>query len=153
MARPSRGQSRAIGRMLSLLSMAALVLAAFLDWLGRGVRPARVPLRDLVQGISFTGSGGAGKAAAFTSSMAVPLLAAALLALLACVFASRTLAWLSFIVALATTALWTVLTAVYRADHNGQFTSRDWHVGYWAVLVGLLLGLMAAAIPWRRPGT
>jgi hypothetical protein len=138
--------------MLSLLAMIALVVAAFLDWLGGGVQPPRVPLRDLVQGISYTGSGGTAKAAAFWSSMALPLLAAALLALGACLLASRTLAWLSFTVAFVTTALWTVLTAVYRSDHDQAFAAKDWHAGYWAVLVGLVLGLIAAALPWKRPG-
>ena len=138
--------------MLSLLAMIALVLAAFLDWLGGGVQPPRVPLRDLVQGISYTGSGGTGRAAGFWSSLSLPLLGAALLALGACLLASRTLAWLSFSVAFVTTALWTVLTAVYRADHHQEFTSNNWHAGYWAVLVGLVLGLIAAALPWKRPG-
>jgi len=138
--------------MLSLLAMIALVLAAFLDWLGRGIQPPRVPLRDLVRGISYTGTGGTGKAADFWMSLAVPLLAAAVLALGACLLAWRTLAWLSFAVAFVATAWWTVLTAVYRSDHHQRFSSNDWHAGYWAVLVGLVLGLIAAAIPWKRPG-
>lgn len=153
MGRPSTGQSRAIGRMLSLLALAALILAAFLEWLDRGLKPTRVPVRDLVVGISYTGAGDAGKAAAFWSSMAVPLLVAALIALGACLFSSRSLAWLSVTVAFVTTALWTVLTAVYRSDHNEPFSSSQWHAGYWAALVALALGLTASAISWRRPGT
>jgi hypothetical protein len=142
----SSGYSRAIARMLSLLAATAVAVAAFLDWLAGGVRPTRVPVRDLYYGISDTTTG-------FWRSMALPLLAAAVLALLATLSGSRTVAWLSFLVALATTALWTVLTAVHRSDRNLEFTSRQWHIGYWLVLVGLLLGLIAAVIPWRRAGT
>jgi hypothetical protein len=142
MAKASTGQSRAIGRMLSLLVVIAMVLAAFLPWLDGGLLPYHQPSRDLVQGISDH------RASAMWTSISVPLLAAALLSLIAMLFASRTFAWLSFIVSLATTGLWTALTAAHRGSLNA---SHDLRFGYWCAVAGVVLGLLAAAISWRKP--
>jgi glucan phosphoethanolaminetransferase (alkaline phosphatase superfamily) len=135
---------RLVARFLCLLGAALLAVSALFDWLSvDSSAPRAFPLRDLLYGVS-------GHTAGFHASLAVPLLAALVLAVLAAVFGVRLLSVLAFAVAFATTGLWTTWEAISHSKHGTSFGPGSWRTGYWAVLFALLLLLVAMALPWRR---
>jgi hypothetical protein len=135
---------RLVARFLCLLGAATLAVSALFDWLSvDSSAPRAFPLRDLLYGVS-------GHTAGFHASLAVPLLAALVLAALAAVFGVRLLSVLAFAVAFVTTGLWTTWEAISHSKHGTSFGPGSWRSGYWAVLFALLVLVVAMALPWRR---
>lgn len=143
--RREKGTSvRLVARFLCLLGAAALAVSTIFDWLSVDSAEPRVfPLRDLLYGVS-------GHTASFHASMAVPLLAAAVLAVLAAVLGRRLPAVLSFAVAFATTGLWTTWEAISHTKRGTNFGIGTWRTGYWAVLFAIIVLGVAMFFRWRR---
>jgi hypothetical protein len=122
--------------LLGLMGATALVTSAFQPWYGNR-DPKEVPLLDLVPGLD----GDAGNAA---TSMLLPLVAAAIIVVVALVLRAKALMALAGVIGLATAVLWFVQLDRAEAAPTFQFT--DFDPGLWSVSAALFLVAVATAV-------
>ncbi|MGH9246273.1 MAG: hypothetical protein ACRD29_18570 [Acidimicrobiales bacterium] len=116
---------------LGLVATGLIAAAAFLPWTA-GREATEIPFRDLF--------GVTGDTAGFGASLALPLLAAAVLALLGTFAVSRWLLLVAGLVAVATTGGWIAQMAL---DDASDFTVDDLRLGVWLGAAGFLVALLA----------
>jgi hypothetical protein len=121
--------------LLGLIAAGALGVSPFLSWVG-GDTATSIPFRDLF-GIT-------GDTARFFTSIALPLLAAALIALFGTVIVSRILLVLAGLVGLGTVVTWMVQALI------DELSVGDIQVGAWVALGGGVFAFLAAAARGRR---
>jgi hypothetical protein len=131
---------RLLGRLDLLVATVLVGAGGFLPWLhGRSV--ARIPLRDLVHGIT-------GHRATLDHSMADVLVLCALGCLLAALLGSRLLAAAAGVVGLALLVAWFA-----REDHAlspAKVGATQLQAGFWVTAAGVALTLAGAALLKRR---
>ncbi|MGH9231633.1 MAG: hypothetical protein ACRD07_23425 [Acidimicrobiales bacterium] len=129
---------RPSGQALTALGALALGVSAFFNWFD-DLDPTEIATRWLFWSDTQTTTDE-------LASMAVPLLAAGLIALLGALIASRLLGGLGLLVGLATAVTWVVRTA----DVESGFGVGDLQEGAWIAFGGLVLLLIGVA-GLRRP--
>jgi hypothetical protein len=121
--------------LLGLIAAGALGVSPFLSWVD-GDAATTIPFRDLF-GIT-------GDSVRLFRSIALPLLAAAVIALLGTVIVSRLLLVLAGLVGLGTVVTWMVQAL------TDELSLGDIQVGAWVALGGGVFAFLAAAARGRR---
>jgi hypothetical protein len=123
--------------VLATIGAIAVAASAYFDWLD-GRSPDQIPVEQLL-----LQPDPAATAASYYQSMATPLVVVGALGVLATLFLSRALLWVTFLLALATLGLW-VTTVVLDVD-PGELTIADIQPGAWINLGAAILILIGAA--------
>ncbi len=133
---------RPSAQALTLIGAVALGVSAFLNWFD-DLAPSDIATRWLFWDDARTTSDE-------ISSMAVPLLAAAAIALLGALIGSRLLGGLGLLVGLATLVVWVVRQAVVLDDAGLDFEVSDIQPGAWLALGSLVVLAIGVAGLRRR---
>jgi hypothetical protein len=136
-----RKQRRAAASILVLLCGLAIVAGAFLGWVtARGARPASGIRQTSITGLfhwSYQST------ASFLSSFAMVVVVCGALVAIGGLVASRLLAGLFSVIALAAAGLWIALNA-HHYQHSYSLPYGDLRVGAWLVVAGGLIGLIGS---------
>jgi hypothetical protein len=128
--------------VLATIGALAVAASAYFDWLGSR-SPDQIPVEQLL-----LQPDPAETAASYYQSMATPLVVVGAIGVLATLFLSRALLWVTFLLALATLGLW-VTTVVLEVD-PGELVVSDIQAGAWINLGAVILILIGAAALRRR---
>jgi hypothetical protein len=123
--------------VLATIGALAVAASAYFDWLDSR-SPDQIPVEQLL-----LQPGPAETAASYYQSMAAPLVVIGAIGVLATLFLSRALLWVTFLLALATLGLW--VTTVVLEVSPGDLAISDVQPGAWINLGAVVLLLIGAA--------